>query len=190
MRLITSIFRDKLHRNPTDVELMDLFQSNNEHCRRYLCNGKVVVDGEEKPFTMNQLLQACKPVTAFPSTMISFGKDGSAIKGTLAEALNSETPYEPSRTISTFQNKNPVVTMTTHNFPSGVTPFPGAECVWWCGVTCRTGVGGQIREVVSTGNGAKVIGGASGLFVGNLNIPGYHQPWEEASDYPSACSGA
>ena len=46
MRLITSIFRDKLRRNPTDVELMDLFQSNNEHCRRYLCNGKVVVDGD------------------------------------------------------------------------------------------------------------------------------------------------
>ena len=47
MRLITSIFRDKLHRNPTDVELMDLFQSNNEHCRRYLCNGKVVVEVSE-----------------------------------------------------------------------------------------------------------------------------------------------
>lgn len=54
---------------------------------------------------------------------------------------------------------------------------------------CGTGVGGQIREVVTTGNGAKVMGGASGLFVGNLNIPGYHQPWEESADYPSAYSG-
>lgn len=50
-------------------------------------------------------------------------------------------------------------------------------------------MGGQIREVVTTGNGAKVMGGASGLFVGNLNIPGYHQPWEESADYPSAYSG-
>ena len=49
----------------------------------------------------------------------------------------------------------------------------------------RTGVGGQIREVISTGNGAKVMGGAAGFFVGNLNIPGYEQPWEEHNAYPS-----
>ena len=49
----------------------------------------------------------------------------------------------------------------------------------------RTGVGGQIREVISTGNGAKVMGGAAGFMVGNLNIPGYEQPWEEHNSYPS-----
>ena len=52
----------------------------------------------------------------------------------------------------------------------------------------RTGVGGQIREVISTGNGAKVMGGAAGFFVGNLNIPGYEQPWEEHNAYPSMLS--
>ena len=127
VKLITSIFRDHLHRDPTDVELMDFVQSNNEHFRRYLSNGKIIVDGEEKPFTMTELLKACSSTGASSSTMISFGKDGSAIKGTLAEALNSEVPYAPSKTVLTFQNKNPVATMTTHNFPSGVTPFPGAE---------------------------------------------------------------
>ena len=50
---------------------------------------------------------------------------------------------------------------------------------------CRTGVGGQIREVVSTGKGASIMGGAAGFLVGNLNIPGYEQPWEEKTEYPS-----
>lgn len=54
---------------------------------------------------------------------------------------------------------------------------------------CRTGVGGQIREVISTGNGAKVMGGAAGFMVGNLNIPGYEQPWEEHNPYPSNLIG-
>ena len=49
----------------------------------------------------------------------------------------------------------------------------------------RTGVGGQIREVVSTGNGASVMGGAAGFLVGNLNIPGHEQPWESHVPYPS-----
>ena len=47
-------------------------------------------------------------------------------------------------------------------------------------------MGGQIREVISTGNGAKVMGGAAGFVVGNLNIPGLHQPWEGEESYPSA----
>lgn len=125
--LITSIFRDQLKRNPTDVELMDFIQSNNEHCRRFLLNGKIVIDNEEQPQTMNEILQSCTRQNPLESTIIAFGKDGSAIKGTLSEALNSAVPYAPSPTVSTFQNKNPVVTITTHNFPSGVTPFPGAE---------------------------------------------------------------
>ena len=106
---------------------MDFIQSNNEHCRRFLLNGKIIINGEEQEQTMNEILKSCIRQNPLTTTMIAFGKDGSAVKGTLSEALNSETPYTPSPTISTFQNKNPVVTMTTHNFPSGVTPFPGAE---------------------------------------------------------------
>lgn len=29
------------------------------------------------------------------------------------------------------------------------------------------------------------MGGAAGFMVGNLNIPGYEQPWEEHNSYPS-----
>lgn len=105
-------------------------QSNNEHCRHFLLNGAVSIDGETQPETMMQILRSCSHLSRFPSTLVSFGKDGSAIRGTLSETLNSERPDEPSPTILSYQNKNPVVTMTTHNFPSGVTPFPGAESAW------------------------------------------------------------
>ena len=124
---IADIFCNKLHRNPTDVEIMDLIQSNNEHCRHFLLNGKVSMDGIEQPHTMSELLRSCKPTTEFPSTLISFGQDGSAIRGTLCEALTSTQPGQPSPVEPSYQNKNPVATVTTHNFPSGVTPFPGAE---------------------------------------------------------------
>ena len=87
---IADIFCNKLHRNPTDVEIMDLIQSNNEHCRHFLLNGKVIIDGIEQPHTSTQ-------------------------------------PGQPSPVEPSYQNKNPVATVTTHNFPSGVTPFPGAE---------------------------------------------------------------
>ena len=36
-----------------------------------------------------------------------------------------------------------IFTAETHNFPSGVAPFPGAE----------TGTGGRIRDVQATGRG-------------------------------------
>ena len=54
-------------------------------------------------------------------------------------------------------------------------------------LTDRTGVGGQIREVASTGNGASVMGGAAGFMVGNLRSPGYEQPGESEAAYPSRC---
>ena len=122
---ITSIFRDQLHRNPTDVELMDYIQSNNEHCRHFLLNGKIILNGEPQPLTMLQLLRSAG--ASATSAISTFGKDGAAIRGTLAETLNAANPAAPSPTVARFENKNPVITLTTHNFPCGVTPFSGAE---------------------------------------------------------------
>ena len=60
----------------------------------------------------------------------------------------------------------------THNFPSGVAPFPGAE----------TGTGGRIRDVQAMN--ANVTASTVGYSVGALNIPGYELPWEEKWEYP------
>ena len=68
-----------------------------------------------------------------------------------------------------------IFTAETHNFPSGVAPFPGAE----------TGTGGRIRDVQATGRGALVIAGTAAYCVGNLYIPGYDLPWENPEfQYP------
>src|SRR5512135_994229 len=69
-----------------------------------------------------------------------------------------------------------IFTAETHNFPSGVAPFPGAE----------TGTGGRIRDVQATGTGGLVVAGTAAYCVGNLRIPGYELPWEDASySYPN-----
>ncbi len=64
-----------------------------------------------------------------------------------------------------------IFTAETHNFPSGVAPFPGAE----------TGTGGRIRDVHATGRGSLVVAGTAAYCVGNLQIPGYPLPWEHGS---------
>ena len=71
---------------------------------------------------------------------------------------------------------HPILTAETHNFPSGVAPFPGAE----------TGTGGRLRDVQATGRGAHTIAGISSYCVGNLLIPGHELPWEDkTAPYPS-----
>ena len=68
-----------------------------------------------------------------------------------------------------------ILTAETHNFPSGVAPFPGAE----------TGTGGRIRDTHATGRGSLVVAGTAAYCVGNLQIPGYELPWEDAEfGYP------
>jgi phosphoribosylformylglycinamidine synthase len=62
-----------------------------------------------------------------------------------------------------------IFTAETHNFPSGVAPFPGAE----------TGTGGRIRDVHATGRGSDYTAGTAAYCVGNLRIPGYELPWED-----------
>ncbi|KAL5012976.1 hypothetical protein ScPMuIL_011527 [Solemya velum] len=69
-----------------------------------------------------------------------------------------------------------IFTAETHNFPTGVAPFPGAT----------TGTGGRIRDVQSAGRGAHVVAGTAGYCFGNLQIPDYKLPWEDDTfKYPS-----
>ncbi len=63
----------------------------------------------------------------------------------------------------------------THDFPSGVASFPGAE----------TGTGGRIRDVQAMN--AKVTASTVGYSVDALNIPGYELPWEETLRVGEGC---
>ncbi len=162
-----NLFVHDLKRNPTNVECFDLSQSNSEHSRHWFFRGKLIIDGKE---ILESLMQIVKePFKRNPNnSVIAFKDNSSAIRGYKIKTIIPENP----KTSSPFIKKEPTYHITftaeTHNFPTGVAPFPGAE----------TGAGGRIRDVHATGRGSLVVAGTAAYCIGNLFIPGYPFPWE------------
>ena len=167
-QLYYDYFAKKLGRNPTIVEIMDLNNANSEHSRHGFFKGQHIHDGKERQQTLFELVT--ETLTAHPGgSLIAFKDNSSVIKGFTIDTLQTAIPGQPSPLVLRQVDAHPLLTAETHNFPTGVAPFPGAE----------TGTGGRIRDVQATGRGAQVIAGTAGYCVGNLHIPGYDLPWEE-----------
>ncbi|CAB9502936.1 Probable phosphoribosylformylglycinamidine synthase, chloroplastic/mitochondrial [Seminavis robusta] len=172
----TNLFKEKLGRDPTDVECFDMGQSNSEHSRHWFFGGKMVINGEEKEKTLFQLVKETMPKDKPNNSIIAFHDNSSAIRGYECEALIPASVSTAGQVQVGKQLLHPILTAETHNFPSGVAPFPGAE----------TGTGGRLRDVMATGRGAYCVAGISSYCVGNLQIPGYELPWEDKTfTYPS-----
>jgi phosphoribosylformylglycinamidine synthase len=166
----TGLFRDKVGRNPTNVECFDIAQSNSEHSRHWFFKGKLVIDGEEVPKHLMAMIQ--EPLEANPNnSIIAFHDNSSAIRGYPVRTIVPSRPGEPSAFVAADLDHHVIFTAETHNFPSGVAPFPGAE----------TGSGGRIRDVHAAGRGSLYVAGTAAYCVGNLRIPGYELPWEDPS---------
>lgn len=131
-------------------------------------------DGEEMPSTLFQLVKA--PWKANSSnSVIGFHDNSSAQRGFTIRSLIPSTPGESCPMEVKTLDYDLTLTAETHNFPTGVCPFAGAE----------TGPGGRIRDGHSTGTGSLVVAGTAAYCVGNLNIPGYTLPWENSKfKYP------
>jgi phosphoribosylformylglycinamidine synthase len=170
----TDLFLDQIKRNPTNVECFDIAQSNSEHCRHWFFRGRLIIDGEEMPDHLIAMIQ--KPLKANPNnSTIAFKDNSSAMRGYPIRTLLPARPGHFGPLTLSNRTYDIIFTAETHNFPSGVAPFPGAE----------TGTGGRIRDVQATGRGALVVAGTSAYCVGNLYIPGYELPWEDATfKYP------
>ncbi|MBT3606101.1 MAG: phosphoribosylformylglycinamidine synthase [Candidatus Latescibacteria bacterium] len=170
----TDLFLDQIKRNPTNVECFDIAQSNSEHCRHWFFRGRLVIDGQEMPDHLIAMVQ--KPLKANPNnSTIAFKDNSSALRGYPIQTILPAQPGKPGPFALQNRDYDIIFTAETHNFPSGVAPFPGAE----------TGTGGRIRDVQATGRGALVVAGTSAYCVGNLYIPGYNLPWEDPSfKYP------
>ncbi|UCF37020.1 MAG: phosphoribosylformylglycinamidine synthase [Acidobacteriota bacterium] len=170
----TDLFRNKVGRNPTNVECFDIAQSNSEHSRHWFFKGQLIIDGQKIPQHLIELLQ--QPLAANPNnSTIAFRDNSSAIRGYPVETIVPSQPGHPGPFELKKVDYDVTFTAETHNFPSGVAPFPGAE----------TGTGGRIRDVHATGSGSLVVAGTAAYCVGNLNIPGYRQPWEDREfEYP------
>jgi len=169
------LFVNIIRRNPTSVECFQLGQSNSEHSRHWFFKGKLIIDGKEISETLMEIIKS--PLIGNPSnSIIAFKDNSSGIKGYNVWTI---IPKHPGICSAFYREKftyHLIFTAETHNFPSGVAPFPGAE----------TGTGGRIRDVQATGRGGLVIAGTAGYCTGNLNIPGYIIPGEDNKFfYPS-----
>jgi phosphoribosylformylglycinamidine synthase len=162
-------------RNPTIVEIMDLNNANSEHSRHGFFRGKNVIDDKEEPETLMEIVQST--LEANPTnSIIAFKDNSSGIRGREIFTILPEKPGSPSPFARRMVPYHIIFTAETHNFPTGVAPFPGAE----------TGTGGRIRDIQGTGRGGLVVAGTAAYCVANLQIPGYDLPWEEKSFvYPS-----
>lgn len=166
----TRLFKDELKRNPTNVECFDLSQSNSEHSRHWFFKGKLIIEGNPAPKTLMQIVK--EPYLKNPNnSIIAFCDNSSAILGSRIHYLKPTEPYTSSTFTTSLALMHPLFTAETHNFPSAVAPFAGAE----------TGTGGRIRDVHATGRGAHTIAGTAGYCVGNLFIENYPLPWEHGS---------
>jgi phosphoribosylformylglycinamidine synthase len=165
-------------RNPTNVECFQLSQANSEHSRHWFFKGKFFIDGKQTDNTLIYIIKST--LDKNPSnSLIAFKDNSSAING---YEIWTIIPVSPG-CCSPFTKKqckyHIIFTAETHNFPSGVAPFPGAE----------TGTGGRIRDIQATGRGGLVVAGTAGYATGNLNIPDYLIPGEEGGfSYPSNLS--
>jgi phosphoribosylformylglycinamidine synthase len=171
---ILALFRDDLKRDPTDVELFDFSQSNSEHSRHWFFRGILDIDGERIPYTLMDLVKST--LDAKPhNSVIAFADNSSAIRGFPTRLLTPSKPGHPCSLSITNTERHLLLTAETHNFPTGIAPFPGAE----------TGTGGRIRDSHATGRGSYPIAASAGYCVGNLRLPGYSLPWENNSfSYP------
>jgi len=173
-QLYYDYFVVELKRNPTIVEIIDLMNANSEHCRHGYWKGKQVIDGVEMPETLMDIVQST--LKANPSnSLVAFRDNSSVIIGYDIWTLIPDKPGQASEFTEQLVEYHFLFTAETHNFPTFVSPFPGAQ----------TGTGGRIRDDEATGCGGLVVAGTTGYAVGNLNLPGYFLPWEKPSVYPS-----
>ncbi|GAB4814933.1 hypothetical protein N2152v2_001979 [Parachlorella kessleri] len=170
----TAMFREELKRDPTNVELFDIAQSNSEHSRHWFFKADLFIDGEKAGENLMDIVKST--LTANPgNSVIGFKDNSSAIRGGPVTPLLPVNAGGPSALAPQQRDWDVLLTAETHNFPCAVAPYPGAE----------TGAGGRIRDTHATGIGSIMGAATAGYCVGNLHLDGYELPWEEKSfEYP------
>ena len=134
----------------TDSEVFGFSQVNSEHCRHKIFGGTFIIDGEEKPSSLFQLIKLTSK--EHPGALVSAYKDNVAFnRGPVVEQF---APADPT-TASEFEVKDfeSVISLKaeTHNFPTTVEPFNGAA----------TGTGGEIRDRMGGGKASMPIAGTA-----------------------------
>jgi phosphoribosylformylglycinamidine synthase len=157
----------KLGRKLTDSEIFGFSQVNSEHCRHKIFGGTFIIDGEEKPMSLFQLI---KHTTATnPNRVVSAYHDNCAfLKGPVIGLFAPKTQDKPDffeiRDIETVIS----IKAETHNFPTTVEPFNGAA----------TGAGGEIRDRIAGGKASFPLAGTAVYMTSYPRLDGGRK-WEK-----------
>jgi phosphoribosylformylglycinamidine synthase subunit PurSL len=139
MRAVQAHFRAQ-GRDPSDIELESIAQTWSEHCSHKTLKGPIdyteTIDGQTKTRRIDNLLKE----TIFGATQElrkRFGADDWCV-----------SVFADNAGVVTFdENFHACFKVETHNHPSAIEPYGGAN----------TGIGGVIRDPLGTGLGAKPI---------------------------------
>ena len=86
-----TLFRDDIGRDPTNVELFDMGQSNSEHSRHWFFGGNLIVDGVPQPKSLFRMVKDTITGERGHNSVIAFKDNSSAIRGYV------NTPLRPVR---------------------------------------------------------------------------------------------
>lgn len=126
MRAIQDHFK-KLKRNPTDCELETIAQTWSEHCNHKTMMGSIDYNGKKYKNLLKETVMKVTKDLKKPWCVSVFKDNAGIIR---------------------FDGKNNICfKVETHNHPSALEPYGGAE----------TGIGGVLRDPMGTGRGAKPI---------------------------------
>lgn len=139
---------------PTNIELYDLAQCNSEHSRHTFFCGNIIIDGNTEKSLMSRVKDTIN--YSNKNNTIAFKDNSSSINGFIANKIFV------SKNNNNYNTKPVLVDFThnaeTHNFPTCISPFEGAN----------TGTGGRIRDTIAVGRGGNFVSGIVGYAVGNI----------------------
>src|SRR5262249_14890473 len=131
MKAIQAHYRE-LRREPTDIELETLAQTWSEHCSHKTLKGRIDFDGRHYENLLKETIFA-----ATQEIRRRLGRDDWCV-----------SVFEDNAGVVRFAERHNVCfKVETHNHPSAIDPYGGAN----------TGLGGVIRDPLGTGLGAKPI---------------------------------
>lgn len=125
-----------LERDPTDIELESVAQTWSEHCSHKTLKGRIRYRDEHGERQFENMLKE----TVFGATV--------AIREKLGDDDWCVSVFQDNAGIVKFdETQNVCFKVETHNHPSAIEPYGGAN----------TGIGGVIRDPLGTGMGARPI---------------------------------
>ena len=135
MKTVQAYFRE-LGREPSDIELETIAQTWSEHCSHKTLGGKIEYTDEHGTRRFQSMLKE----TIFAATV--------QIRKDLGDQDWCVSVFKDNAGVVTFDDEDCVVfKVETHNHPSAIEPYGGAN----------TGLGGVIRDPLGTGMGAKPV---------------------------------